>query len=223
LIDSADVDPVTVIAVSDDSSVYSDFGAVLFPFCGSDYTGAYVSGNGMIAFDMAYDSYGEDSGIFAGLTAITPMWSDFNATAGGDVYLVEYADAVGVYYEGIFQYGTTNAVWFSAVLLDTGGIVFQYGDLTMMTANDGFAGWSCGAAGSDIDWTAGTVEDGALGIGTGTESGLYEWFSDPTDMHANDLRELSVWACGPTGADVDGDGWSDTCGDLDDADATVHP
>jgi hypothetical protein len=116
------------------------------------------------------------------------------------------------------------------ILLGDGRIVLDYGDV--MT-DEAIVCWSCGPGDGILNpaalwpetdliaWTYAMPWD-SLGIGMGTEEALYQsYIGGLTDGF--DTPERSIVYCMNSGADADGDGWTDDCGDPDDGDASVIP
>ena len=118
------------------------------------------------------------------------------------------------------MYAGVRNSW-TTVLLPEGHFFTSYDTINV---TDGLVGWTCGNRGGDfttIDMTTAMedVYEGAFGVGSGTEDGMYEAFS----RKDNDLDDLTVMFCGTAGDDADGDGYTDLCGDPDDTDGSVIP
>ena len=135
---------------------------------------------------------------------------------------MNFDDATGVYFIDVNEYGSYRNITFSMIMMEDGRVVLSYGDID---TTDGLAGWSCSGSGSatESDFTdeAADVPANSLGIGQGSESNYFEIFSSGAD--ANDLANQTFTFCVNSGSDDDGDGWTDLCGDLNDADSTVTP
>jgi hypothetical protein len=195
-----------------------------FPFCGSTHSRFHLNGNGLITFDAATSEFYES---VAGLTsthapAIAIYWDDFDLSdnTDSDAWIVEYSDAVGVYFRNAEEYFGITTNDFGVVLFEDGRILWDFG---AMTAYDGLVGWACGTGtGTAVDWSDERMDgvEGLPTIGQGTEDAMYQLFtaSDPMD-----LGESTIWSCGTAGDDNDGDGWTDLCGDPDDTSAAVTP
>ncbi|MCB9758477.1 MAG: putative metal-binding motif-containing protein [Alphaproteobacteria bacterium] len=221
-IDALDPDPVTTLSLSDDSFRNANFSAFSFPFCGDAWTRVRISANGLLTFDYTTEDDTESAAEFAASgVAIAALWDDLYPDWGGSVSWVEYPDAVGIYYNGVFEIvdrDTPNT--FAAVLLGDGRVLLKYGALGIP---DGLAGWSCGTDPSATEVDLSDWDDhpvwGSAGLGQGTESAFFEVFTSAD----NDLDGRILMLCGTAGTDSDGDGWTDTCGDPDDTDASVVP
>ena len=195
-----------------------------FPFCGTDYTNFYLNGNGLLTFDTATSEFYES---VVGLTssyapAIAVFWDDFDLSDSTDAnaWGIVYSDAVGVYFRNTEEYFGVTTNDFGVVLFDDGRVMWDFGS---MSVSDGMVGWSCGTGSGDaVDWSTERVggNEGLPTVGTGTEDAMYEQFSYSDPM---DLGESTLWSCASAGSDLDGDGWTDVCGDPDDSDATVTP
>ena len=213
-------------ALSDDDSVLIDLCGFSFPFCGTDWTDVYVSSNGRLTFGFNSGEHTESSAIFLAETPeIAAFWNDLDPSAGGTVEVEEVADT-GVGASLIITYtdvpelgvvGSANSV--TMTLFDDGTANFVYGGLSM---DDGLVGFSCGTAGDIIETDISEYEmaPNAWAVGQGTESAVYEVF---TDVNPNDLDSMTVDLCLTGGDDLDADGWTDTCGDCDDAEAGTFP
>ncbi|NOY25546.1 MAG: hypothetical protein GXP62_06700 [Oligoflexia bacterium] len=224
-IDTLDPDVPTRVGLTDDSASTITFSAFTFPFCGSDRSSAYVSSNGQITFDSVDTSYTESSTTFvSGQAAVAGWWDDLNPTSGGDVYWMEYDDAVAVWFIDVAEYGTVDANTFSFLFRSDGRIILEYGG---MDAVDGLVGWSCGTGSdgaSSVDLTAAIADlpTDSAGIGQGTEQAVYELFAGGTTT-SGDVADQTFLFCAQAGDDLDGDGWTDTCGDSDDSDPLIYP
>ncbi len=217
-IDGADPDVATRLSTSDDSTHAISWG---FPFdyCGSTYTNAWVTSNGRMTFYGADSDYSESTSEMQGERGIAGLWDDLypSGAANGDVYWISYPDAFGVYWESVAELSGTSDNTFSIILLADGRIQV---DINQVQMSDGLSGWSCGAGGSAVttDLSALSAPVDARGFGTGTETQMYQYFAS-----GNDLDQLTFMYCATAGDDLDGDGWTDVCGDLDDTDPAVHP
>ena len=224
LYDFDDDTTFTPVSLGDDDAASISFGVNPgFPFCGSTWTSMYVGSNGFITFAASSTDLSEsDTEMSDDGPIIAGLWDDLNPSSMGTVYVAENEFAVGVYFDGVPEYGSGEPPNdFSYTLYSTGRIGLVYGEID---STDHIAGWHCGGMTSttNIDWTEAAADypapDG-LGLGKGTEGFLYEQFTSGSDLAFN-----SFLLCGQTdGVDADGDGWAARCGDLDDANASVHP
>ena len=219
--DSDDTDTVRYLSLGDDD--YAIFAmSTVFPFCSTDWTSGYVSSNGRITFGAGSTVYNFSSAALAADVTLAGVWKDLNPSNSGRIAVTQYSDATGVYFINVPEYGSSRTVTFSMIMMDDGRVVLSYGDVEVV---DGLAGWSCGSSGSatetDLTDDAADVPSSAAGIGQGTEESVHEVFSSRTD--SNDLEGQTFTFCVGLGADLDGDGWSDECGDVDDTDASVTP
>ncbi|MFT5680117.1 MAG: hypothetical protein ACI8RZ_001022 [Myxococcota bacterium] len=219
--DTADSDTARLLSLTDDSYTAIAL-STTFPFCSTDWTDAYVSSNGRITFGSGSTTYSYSSSTLASSTTIAGLWDDLNPSGGGRIAVMDYSDATGVYFLAVDEYGSSASVTFSMIMLDDGRVVLSYGDIG---SNDGLVGWSCGSSSSatesDLTDEAADVPAGSLGIGQGTESNFFEMFTSSAD--ANDLANQTFTFCVNSGADDDGDDWTDLCGDVNDADSSVMP
>jgi len=219
--DTSDTDTPRFLSLGDD-----DFAAIslaaTFPFCSTDWSTAYVSSNGRITLGSGSNSYSYSATALASSTSIAGVWDDLNPSSGGRVAVMNFADATGVYFIDVNEYGSARNISFSVIMLEDGRVVLSYGDID---TSDGLAGWSCSgsSASTESDFTdeAADVPPNSLGIGQGSESNYFEIFSSGAD--ANDLANQTFTFCVNSGVDNDGDGWTDLCGDLDDTDSSSTP
>ncbi len=222
--DAADTD-AQLLELGDDATETVTLAAVSFPFCGADYTEITVDSNGRLRFDGGASDFSETGSEWDDVVGIAPFWDDLDPTSSavtGGVYVVEYSDAVGVYWEGVPAFGSTTPETFSVLLWDDGSFWFDYPSVSQ----------SCGAGTLEdtTDLSEAVAHHGALGIGDGAEDMVYEWFgyvvSGGTTSYggtSNDLDGSSLEFCGTGGDDVDGDGYTTECGDPDDNDTGIIP
>ena len=208
-------------ALSDDDSVLIGLCGWSFPFCGADWSEVYVSSNGRLTFGFDDQEHTEGAAVFLAQTPeIAAFWNDLNPAAGGTIEVEEQSNALIVTYTDVPELGVAgSANTATLTLYDDGTASVEYGALSM---TDGLVGFSCGTAGDIIETDVSDYEllPNAWAVGTGTESALYELFSGP---NPNDLANSTVDLCLTGGDDNDGDGWTDLCGDCDDAAADVFP
>ncbi|MCB9741983.1 MAG: hypothetical protein H6741_09720 [Alphaproteobacteria bacterium] len=222
---TADVNSATDLApADDDSDLITLSGSWTFDICGSSYSEIYVNSNGQLTLGFSHTDFSESTSEFLsdGVSIGVP-WDDFDATdsdATGSVYYVEHTDALTVYWQGIPEYSGSYPNTFSVTLHSDGWIQSDFDDVAII---DGLVGWSCSTDTSiaevDVSDALWHRVDGAAGIGMGTEAAYYEYFGS-WDF---DLDGYNVRYCAWSGTDADGDGWTDECGDPDEADANVTP
>ena len=223
--DGADLDTVNLLALSDDDYETVSLAALSLPFCGSSYTSMHISSNGLVNFDRGNTSYSPTSRDMASWIGVAVMWDDLYPPGGGEVAWIEYSDAVGVYWRDVPPCcGSGTGSTFSIVFHEDGRFDMDYPS----TYTDSAAvGWSCGtgavAAEVDISSLATNLPTGAVGVDQGTEDLFHEIISATPRTTEIDLQGLTVPYCGQNGTDADGDGWTDSCGDTDDSDASVYP
>lgn len=217
LADSADTDVPTEFFFGDDEADEYVFSNFSYDFCGSNYSSVFVSSNGLLGLDADNTSYSESAASFisprsAPYAMIAGVWDDLYPN-GMPISVIEYSDAVGVYYNNIEDLSSGNINTFAIILRQDGRILMEYDSVLL---NSGLSGWSCGnGTGTSADLS---VENSrlsyALGVGTGTEEAYYEDFSVNDN---NDLSGLSIPYCVQSGTDDDGDGQTGACGDMDDS------
>jgi len=207
--------------LDDDGSAFVSVCSFAFPMCGEEWNLMYVQANGRITF-------GFDDGTSSGLgfffvqqaPEIAPLWSDLDPSLGGTVDVLEDDDLVTVSWTGVPSAGADGtASTFSVTLTSDGFALMEYGSLDQAS---GLAGFSCGSEDQvTVDFSDDEPTPNVGTFGSGTESALYEEF----DLASNpvDLADLLVDLCLTAGDDADGDGWTDACGDCDDAEALVFP
>ena len=231
--DSADTDATQLsISSSDDGTSDVSFDTLSFPFCGSDYTSMSVNSNGQLNFGWSHTDFSESRAEFlSDGPSIAPFWDDLAPSTAGDVYSVDYGDAVGIYWvEAAPCCTATTTNTLSAVVFDDGSFAIHHEDVTQ---SDGLVGFSCATSTTvaEIDISEAEANTDAAGIGDGTEDALYEWFFYDTDGSTDtydsadtfDLDGGMWFFCGTGGDDLDVDGYTTECGDPDDSDATITP
>ncbi len=177
----------------DNSGTNMNFGAMSFPFCGRNYTSAYMQSNGRITFASNDTDSTEAAGDLPSDIMVAAAWDDFRPDSGTITESVAFSDAVGFYWVDLPEPSAFSSSTFSIVLFDDGRILLQYEG---MDISDGLAGWSCGSgggAGSETDFSAtmDALPAGRWGLGDATESTTYESFS--TDF---DLADRVIRLCG---------------------------
>jgi hypothetical protein len=216
-----DAEPVELLTLSDDDSTFVEPGAMSFPFCGLTRTSFYVSSNGRVTFDAGSFRVVTSPSAHAAEASIAGFSYDLDPGAGGTVAWVDHGDAIGVYFRDVPVFGrSTVRHSFSIVMIDDGTILTDWEGLSTSV---GLVGWSCGTGdvdAVDISASAEGYPDGGLGVGQGTEDGLYEVFNGTSTPDVS--GGVARW-CVQSGDDVDNDGWSDACGDMDDDNVTIYP
>ena len=217
-IDGGDGTIVNTLDLGDDAIADIVFGEFIFPFCGEDQTNMRITSNGRMLFVEDSVDWSESVGeLLSDGPVVSAHWDDMTPNIRGSVAWIEYNDAVGIYFRGVPEYGSSFDNTYSVIFLADGTFIIQWEELG---TNDlhGITGWSCGVnEGSAIDINEYPVISGAAGIGSGTEFGLYEDFGT-VDL-SNMVRRFTATA----GTDLDGDGWTEVGGDPDDEDEQNNP
>ena len=228
LVDLADPD-VTLLSLSDDSFATRNLTVNPgFPFCGSTRTTVYVGSNGYVTLGRGATTLSESgSSMYSYGPIIAALFDDLDPSSSGSVYFSEGTNAVGAFWVGVPQCCDTDSNDFSIIMYTSGQIRIEYGNVT---SSDFISGWHCGAGHGPASPTANIdlSEDASnypypdtLGMGQGTEGYLFEQFNSSS---VPDVANDSFLFCGQTdGTDLDEDGWTTRCGDLDDDDPLVHP
>ena len=216
-------------ALIDDDSVLIGLCNFSFSFCGTDWDEVYVGSNGRLTFGFDNVEHTESSAAFLAQSPnISASWNDLDPAVGGSISIEEVADtgagaSLVVSWDSVPELGVSgSANTFALTLYDDGTANVGYNGLTM---TDGLVGFACGD-GSTGQVVATDLSDyemlpNAWAIGMGSEDAVYEQFNDQGNTH--DLDGTVLDFCLTAGDDLDGDGWTDVCGDCDDADATTFP
>jgi len=215
-------------ALDDDGSVLIGLcGGTVFPFCGTDHTTVYVQSNGRLTFGFDDTDHTENVNDFTG-DQLAFGWTDLNPALNqaGSITITEDAAAglVDIVFADVPEAGDASLLnSFTVTLWDDGTSSIIYGTNSMQ---DGLVGFSCGdgtggASVAALDLSDVELIDGQAMIGQGTEDAIYEIFTETTNP--NDLADESLDLCLTAGDDLDGDGWTDVCGDCDDDDITSFP
>ena len=169
-----------------------------------------VQDNGRITF--GFDDPSSQEGIDNFLTQVpqlASLWTDLDPSIAGTIQIDELEEtSLTIEYVAVPQFGLPGtANTFTITLWDDGRVDLDY---FVLDATDGFVGWACGDQETlEVDFS----EQVGL-VGSGTEDAIYEHFSSLGDP--NDLQGLSLELCMTSGVDIDGDGWTDACGDCND-------
>jgi len=115
---------------------------------GTSYGDFWVGTNGYITFTAGDSDYTETLADHFDLPRISAIFDDLNPGAGGTVTWKQLADRAVVTWEGVFEYGTTNANTFQIEMHFSGTIVISY---LAMSPTDGLAGLS-NAGGVPVDY-----------------------------------------------------------------------
>ena len=219
-IDSADPQTLTSVSLGDDAGTLVNLAAA-FPFCGTNYSSLYMQSNGRLTFGSSDTAHIETAAEFANDISIAPLWDDLNPTSGSPTLgYVRHSDATAFYWRSLREYGSNSSSTFSAVLYDDGRVLLDWGSVA---ARDGLAGWSCGTGGSitedNLTLAYSYRDEGAWGLGDGQDSYTYEIFTS----NDNDLDYYQIRFCTNVGTDADGDGWDQSCGDMDDRNPDIYP
>ena len=222
--DADDTSLVTAIITTGDdtSSPYTPTNpAWSFPFCDSARTSFSVQSNGQIMFGFSHADFSESIAEFLSDGASIAMpWDDYYPTGSGEFYVVEHADAIGVYARDVSDCCTRiGGNTFAVVMHQSGMMHFAVDD---KNSADHITGWSCGDDATvpytDLSREIDGLAEGAFGLEAGGARAHYEYSSSGFD-----LEGYRWMMCGTDGTDADGDGWSGLCGDTNDSDAGVYP
>ncbi len=194
-VDSDDTTTILAGPATDDTGLAVTLTSFAFPYCGTDRTTLYVQSNGRITFGSSDTDYTESVSDFYNDTAIAGMWDDLNPASsyGGDIYYIQYPDALGVYWRDVREFVASTTNTFSMVLFDDGRVLFQY---AAIAATDGLVGYTCGPGSlsndeADVTAAMDELDLGDWGLGTGVERMYYEIFTSSD----NDLDHRVIRLC----------------------------
>ena len=213
-------------ALDDDGSVLIGLCDFSFPFCGSDWSDVWVQANGRLTFGFSSDENTEnEANLLAEAPQIAFLWNDLDPSSAGSIEVEEVADtgagaSMVVTFTDVPELGVAGSANNATLTLwEDGTATVMFGGVTM---TDGLVGYACGSTGevAAVDLTGYELLPNAWAIGKGTEDAVYEQFNV---ANPNDLDSETIELCLTGGDDTDADGWTDLCGDCDDADATAFP
>ena len=229
-------------SLDDDEGVTFEICSFDFPFCGDTFDSLTLQSNGRVTFgDSGGLGFDDGSGADPGSTGsvsdllgeapqIAFLWSDLDPGFGGTISVLEddSAGTFAVSFGGVSQ----SPTWGSAsagpntvtlTLTSVGVATLDYG---FLSADVAMVGWACAPSGlvTELDLSDPAQPDTAPRVGMGTEDALYQQFAGAANGGDDlDLQDTTIELCLTGGLDDDGDGWTDLCGDCDDADASTYP
>ena len=189
-VDDADAERLSAVSSGDDTAESVTMSALSIDLCGEIWTALSVDTNGRVTFGFTDSaSTVKVSAFLSDGPTVAGLWRDLDPGSGGDVYAVEFSDAIGIYWVDVVPYGLTTPQTFSVVVFEDGEVLL---DQQTITEADGLVGVSCATDPTvgATDLSAASVAPGCLG--DGTESALYEVF-DGASPH--DLSGQRVWLC----------------------------
>jgi hypothetical protein len=199
--DASDGDTRRTGPSGNDGSATVNLAGMSFPFCGTDYTTAYMQVNGRVTFGSSDNDATETTGELSSDTMVAGLWDDLRASSTSTMEWMEHDDgAVGFYWVDVPEAVGSEVDTFSIVLFDDGRILLDYGAIG---SADGLAGWSCArTVSSETDLTAAmdALAAGRWGLGAATENNYFELFGSD-----NDLSDRVIRLCGNP------DGTTDPC------------
>ncbi len=238
---SVDETPDDDYELSDDGSLTFPICNFSFPFCGETFDSFTLHGNGRVTFGDsggggATDGSGADAtsaGSLSDLHGEAPqlafLWSDLDPSLVGSVHVYENTttNRMEITFNAVSQDPSWAGGVFGPNTVEVGFGAAGYADYDfgVLAADVAMVGWSCGngnAIGMDLSDPG--LPPGIPRIGQGDETAVYEVFEGAADGGVDlDLSNATLSFCLTGGADLDGDGWTDKCGDCDDDDSLVFP
>ena len=201
-------------------------GGTTFDMCGSTWDTFYVQSNGRVTFGYSDTDHTESVGEF-NVPQIAAMWTDLDPSLNqaSDIHITEddvTGDILITFTDVAEVANAATANSFTMTLWSDDTASIDFGTNSVM---DGMVGFACGdgtnGAVTQVDFSDDVLLDNQWAFGTGTEDALFEVFAEATNP--NDTSDSLVDLCLTAGIDDDLDGWTDTCGDCDDADITSFP
>ena len=127
-----------LLPLTDESFLALDLG-FNFPFQGQIYNSVFVNSNGYLTFGAGevFQFTPNVPDFENGLARIAPLWTDLNPGSGGMIVAKNVAGSTKISFINVPEFGVGGTNSYSVLLSDTGGISFNYGN---MTANSGIAG-----------------------------------------------------------------------------------
>jgi hypothetical protein len=149
--------PGDPLGVGDDGFVelFPDFPV---DFCGQRFASLFVNANGSITFGRGDGAFSESTAAhLAGPPRIAGLWDDLNAGAGGTVTFEKTSNTFTVLWQGVPEFPSAGSNTFSITLNRKSHAAELQGTYSgnpfsitygALSAADGLAGYSCGAAGT---------------------------------------------------------------------------
>jgi hypothetical protein len=221
--DGDDPDLPQSLSLTDGEYTALSFSDLEIDFCGLSWTEVWLSDNGLLTFGDGSPRRIASPAGFAAVMGTASAWSDLDPSRGGTIQWVELIDAVVVRFEDVPLFTSAATRHSFTVAIGADGRVTM--DFERLDGTAFGVGWSCGEGDlvdpTDLSRAMANRPDGGDGLGQGTEGTVFEVFSPGGTT--SDLEGGHLTFCGSRGTDSDNDGWSDLCGDPDDADVTIYP
>lgn len=119
---------LNVVSEADDATQLIPITGFGFPYFGRSMSSVFVSSNGILTFDSAYDDKENWSvpGKDAPPNIIAPYWLDLRPDSAGDVYYKQESDRLIVQYQAVRSYSGSSTYTFQVILFSNGNIEFRY-------------------------------------------------------------------------------------------------
>lgn len=116
-----------------------------YEICGQEFGDVFVNANGNLTFGASSSDFSESAAdMLNGPPRIAGLWDDLNPSRGGSVFYTTTDNTFTVTWDGVPEFFSTGSNTFSIELKKGASqATVVYGDLS---ATDGLAGVSCGAA-----------------------------------------------------------------------------